>query len=141
MSVINDEGNEAPPLTPGPFANEADSDTDSDVGEEASPRGPRKPKTYHIAHEILSTEQTFVDALKLVFEECYGTIKQANVVAESTLGDIFSDLENIYLLDSRFLQELEERMITWDEHERIGDIVKKYSHFLKMYTLDRKSVV
>ena len=34
-SIINNE-NEAPPLTPGPFANEADSDTDSDVGEEAS---------------------------------------------------------------------------------------------------------
>ena len=34
-SIMNNE-NEAPPLTPGPFANEADSDTDSDVGEEAS---------------------------------------------------------------------------------------------------------
>ncbi|CAH3136738.1 unnamed protein product [Pocillopora meandrina] len=132
-SIINNE-NEAPPLTPGPFANEADSDTDSDVGEEASSKGPPKSKTYYIAHEILSTEQTFVDALKLVFEECYGTIKQANVVADSTLGDIFCDLENIYLLDSRFLQELEERMKTWEEHERIGDIIKKYSHFLKMYT-------
>ena len=31
-------------------------------------QGPPKPKTYHIAHEILSTERTFVDALKLVFE-------------------------------------------------------------------------
>ncbi|RMX53301.1 hypothetical protein pdam_00015255, partial [Pocillopora damicornis] len=66
-SIINNE-NEAPPLTPGPFANEADSDTDSDVGEEASSKGPSKSKTYYIAHEILSTEQTFVDALKLVFE-------------------------------------------------------------------------
>ncbi|XP_073229814.1 uncharacterized protein [Porites lutea] len=118
-----------PPLTPG-----LESDSDSDVGEVETPKGPSKPKTHHIAHEILSTERTFVDALKLVFEECYGTIKTANVVAETVLSDIFRDLENIYLLDSRFLQELEERMATWEEHERIGDIIKKYGHFLKMYT-------
>ena len=31
-------------------------------------KGPAKPKTYYIAHEILTTERTFVDALKLVFE-------------------------------------------------------------------------
>lgn len=31
-------------------------------------KGPPKPKTYYIAHEILTTERTFVDALKLVFE-------------------------------------------------------------------------
>ena len=47
------------------------------------------------------------------FQECYGTIKTAGVVADSVLTDIFRDLENIYLLDSRFLQELEERMATW----------------------------
>ena len=33
-----------------------------------STKGPAKPKTYYIAHEILTTERTFVDALKLVFE-------------------------------------------------------------------------
>ena len=37
-SIINNEDSEVPPLTPGPFANEADSDTDSDVGEDASPK-------------------------------------------------------------------------------------------------------
>ena len=47
------------------------------------------------------------------FQECYGTIKNANVIADAVLGDIFRDLENIYLLDSKFLQELEERMKTW----------------------------
>ena len=35
-------------------------------------QGASKPKTYYIAHEILSTEQTFVDALKLVFEVSWG---------------------------------------------------------------------
>ena len=49
----------------------------------------------------------------LFFQECYGTIKSANVVADAVLADIFRDLENIYLLDSKFLQELEERMETW----------------------------
>lgn len=129
ISIASTEGTMLPPLSP-----RMESDSDSDVGEEEATKGPPKPKTYHIAHEILSTERTFVDALKLVFEECYGTIKSANVVADSVLSDIFRDLENIYLLDSRFLQELEERMVTWEEHERIGDIIKKYGHFLKMYT-------
>ncbi|KAJ7351870.1 FYVE, RhoGEF and PH domain-containing protein 5 [Desmophyllum pertusum] len=133
-SMVNDDDDLPPPLSPGPFGNDMDSDSDSDVGEDAAPKGPPKPKTYHISHEILSTERRFVDALKLVFEECYGTIKSANVVADAVLADIFRDLENIYLLDSKFLQELEERMETWEEHERIGDIIKKYGHFLKMYT-------
>lgn len=130
MSITSNESADQTSLSPG---NDLGSDSDSDV-EQEMPKGPPKPKTYYIAHEILSTEQSFVAALKLVFEECYGTIKTAGVVADSVLTDIFRDLENIYLLDSRFLQELEERMATWEEHERIGDIIKKYGHFLKMYT-------
>ncbi|EDO48232.1 predicted protein, partial [Nematostella vectensis] len=93
-----------------------------------------KKKTYHITHEILSTERTFVESLRLAYEDCYGSVKAAEVVPESTLNEIFKDLGNIYHLDVKFLQELEERMKTWEDHERIGDIVKKYGHFLKMYT-------
>ncbi|XP_048588201.1 titin isoform X2 [Nematostella vectensis] len=98
------------------------------------PTGPPKKKTYHITHEILSTERTFVESLRLAYEDCYGSVKAAEVVPESTLNEIFKDLGNIYHLDVKFLQELEERMKTWEDHERIGDIVKKYGHFLKMYT-------
>lgn len=133
ISIVSSDSAVPALMSPG---NDLESDSDSDVEQNApkGQQGPPKPKTYYIAHEILSTERSFVDALKLVFEECYGTIKAANVVADSVLSDIFRDLENIYLLDSRFLQELEERMVTWEEHERIGDIIKKYGHFLKMYT-------
>lgn len=47
------------------------------------------------------------------FQECYGIIKSVNVIVDVVLGDIFRDLENIYLLDFKFFQELEERMKIW----------------------------
>ncbi|EDO28671.1 predicted protein, partial [Nematostella vectensis] len=48
--------------------------TDSESDDEGlpvsapKPTGPPKKKTYHITHEILSTERTFVEALRLAYE-------------------------------------------------------------------------
>ena len=38
-------------------------------------------------------------------------------------------------MEKRFLKDLEERMQSWDLHQRIGDLVQEYGHFLLMYTV------
>jgi len=139
-------------LPPTAEGEESDSDSDSEEDSTLKERedeekkketkegdGKPKSKLYHIAHEILTTERTFVNALRLVCDEFAVAAKDMYHNDPSSLpkhacSQMFDDIELIYDLDKKFLQELEDRMRDWDSNNRIGDIVRKYGYFLKMYT-------
>lgn len=96
-------------------------------------------KLFYIANEILTTEKSFVCALKLICEDFGGSLKGAmaknsKLLPDGCYSEMFLNIEQIYELDKKFLQELEERMQNWDLHKRIGDLIREYGHFLKMYT-------
>lgn len=121
----------------------SDSDSDSDgyvsLLDEKKVDFQDKSKLFYIAYEILTTEKSFVEALSLICEDFGNPLKQAmernpRLLPEGAYSQMFMNIELIYELDKKFLHDLEERMENWELHKRIGDLVREYGHFLKMYT-------
>ncbi|XP_063613352.1 uncharacterized protein LOC134786636 [Penaeus indicus] len=99
----------------------------------------RKDKAYRIAHELLNTERTYVKVLHLIDQEFQFRVDQENRAHHLFPADIipqmFSNVKSIYKLHHDFLlPQLEERMAQWEQNRRIGDIMKSFAPFLKMYT-------
>nr|XP_047122541.1 uncharacterized protein LOC101234523 isoform X2 [Hydra vulgaris] len=112
--------------------------SDSQSDSEAKNEKPPSRKLFLIAQEILTTERSFVNALKLICEDFKEKVhaalaKNNKFLPEGAFQAIFMNVEQIYELDKKFLKELEERMEKWEHHKRIGDIIRSYSYFLKMY--------
>ncbi|XP_065673737.1 FYVE, RhoGEF and PH domain-containing protein 6 isoform X2 [Hydra vulgaris] len=112
--------------------------SDSQSDNEAKYEKPPGRKLFLIAQEILTTERSFVNALKLICEDFKEKVRAAlaknnKFLPEGAFQSIFMNVEQIYELDKKFLKELEERMEKWEHHKRIGDIIRSYSYFLKMY--------
>jgi FYVE/RhoGEF/PH domain-containing protein 5/6 len=124
-------------------------DDDSDVSTDWDASSPEdddeeekipKSKIYYIAHEILTTERTFVKGLRLLHCDFRQHMMSANtahekqVVTEETMAMILSNVGNLHMLNSELLKELETRMATWDNDPRLGDIFVKRAPFLKLYS-------
>jgi len=102
----------------------------------ALPDSGSKDRRTRIATEILSTERTYMDGLKWLTEEYKPALLKLHeeVVNETTIKKIFSNLEIILNLNKTLLSELETRMKTWDsEKTSIGDLFKGLAPYLKMY--------
>ncbi|XP_047382934.1 FYVE, RhoGEF and PH domain-containing protein 3 isoform X1 [Sciurus carolinensis] len=119
-------------------------EADSDVGEEPDPaRGEEDiglaqcsdpQKLFHIAQELLHTEETYVRRLHLLDQVFCTTLRKAGIPSEVTTG-IFSNISSIYRFHGQFLLPELQRRITeeWDTNPRLGDILQKLAPFLKMY--------
>ncbi|XP_055483738.1 FYVE, RhoGEF and PH domain-containing protein 6 [Psammomys obesus] len=99
-----------------------------------------KSKVYHIAKEIMSSEKVFVDVLKLLHIDFRGAVARASrqlgkpVIEDRILNQILYYLPQLYELNRDLLKELEERMLSWTEQQRIADIFVKKGPYLKMYS-------
>jgi len=99
-------------------------------------------RSYLIAKELLTTERHYVAKLHLIDQVFHFKIDQenrsSNLFSADTLTNIFSNVKSIYKFHAEFLlPQLAERMEKWHsspEHQRIGDIMLRYSPFLIMYT-------
>ncbi|XP_045118283.1 FYVE, RhoGEF and PH domain-containing protein 4-like isoform X3 [Portunus trituberculatus] len=99
----------------------------------------RKDKAYRIALELLHTERTYVKVLHLIDQEFQFRVDNENRAHHMFPPDVilhmFSNIKSIYKLHHDFLlPQLEERMAQWEHNRRIGDIMKNFAPFLKMYT-------
>nr|XP_045599519.1 uncharacterized protein LOC123758831 [Procambarus clarkii] len=99
----------------------------------------RKDKAYRIAHELLHTERTYVKVLHLIDQEFQFRVDHENrahhMFPHDVIPHMFSNVKSIYKLHHDFLlPQLEERMAQWEQNRRIGDIMKSFAPFLKMYT-------
>ncbi|XP_071546312.1 uncharacterized protein [Panulirus ornatus] len=99
----------------------------------------RKDKAYRIAHELLHTERTYVKVLHLIDQEFQFRVDHENrahhMFPHDVIPHMFSNVKSIYKLHHDFLlPQLEERMAQWERNRRIGDIMKSFAPFLKMYT-------
>lgn len=100
-----------------------------------------KSKVHHIAKEIMSSEKVFVDVLKLLHIDFRGAVAHASrqlgkpVIEDRILNQILYYLPQLYELNRDLLKELEERMLSWAEQQRIADIFVKKGPYLKMYSM------
>lgn len=100
----------------------------------------RKSKKYCIARELMTSEQVFVDVLKLLNEDFRAVVFHANnrngqkVIPEMVLDHILRYLPQLQNLNQDLLKDLTERIERWDEVGRISDVIVKKGPFLKLYS-------
>ncbi|KAJ8002631.1 hypothetical protein DPEC_G00160890 [Dallia pectoralis] len=103
-------------------------------------RAAMKSKTVHIAREIMSSENVFVNVLKLLHVDFRDAVVKASppggkpVVEERVLNQILYYLPQLYELNQDLLRELEERVEHWESHGRLADVFVKKGPYLKMYS-------
>ncbi|XP_013775232.1 FYVE, RhoGEF and PH domain-containing protein 4-like [Limulus polyphemus] len=94
---------------------------------------------HKIALEILTTERTYVSILYLLDQVFAFRVDQENrahpMFSQEVVTQMFSNLKPLYKLHHDFLlPQLKERLEKWETERRIGDIMKNFAPFLKMYT-------
>ena len=108
------------------------------IDEGADPPVERKKK---IAMELLETEERYVERLELLNIKFRNFIVSANeqqrdkpVLTELAVKQIFSNVHQIHQLNQTLLEQLRDRLKSWDEDPRLGDIMIRIAPFLKLYS-------
>ncbi|XP_029034160.1 FYVE, RhoGEF and PH domain-containing protein 4-like isoform X1 [Osmia bicornis bicornis] len=99
----------------------------------------KRKKARQVAEELLATEKNYVNVLRLIDQVFQFKVDQENrahpMFPPETVQHMFSNIKSIYKFHHDFLlPQLEERMENWESDPRIGDIMKNFAPFLKMYT-------
>ncbi|XP_045544447.1 FYVE, RhoGEF and PH domain-containing protein 6 [Salmo salar] len=125
---------------------EDDESSSSSKGEPEKPEereagsGAKRNKIVHIAREIMSSENVFVNVLKLLHIDFRDAVAKASrpsgkpIIEEAILNQILYYLPQLYELNQDLLRELEDRVAQWDKHGRLADIFVKKGPYLKMYS-------
>ncbi|XP_069692894.1 FYVE, RhoGEF and PH domain-containing protein 2-like [Periplaneta americana] len=100
---------------------------------------PRREKAFRIAMELLTTERSYVAVLHLIDQIFHFRVDQENrahnMFPQEMIPQMFSNIKSIYQFHHDFLlPQLEVRMTNWDQEGKIGDIMKNFAPFLKLYT-------
>eukprot|EP01122_Echinamoeba_exundans_P008896 TRINITY_DN302_c0_g3_i1.p1 TRINITY_DN302_c0_g3~~TRINITY_DN302_c0_g3_i1.p1 ORF type:complete len:1771 (-),score=520.87 TRINITY_DN302_c0_g3_i1:72-5384(-) len=105
----------------------------------ASGKGDLDHRT-RVALEVLDTEQSYVLGLTVLLENYLKPLlkycKVEPKIAEADVTKIFADgsLEGIFVLNTKLVEQLEERLAMWHEKEELGDIFDKFAPLLKPYS-------
>ncbi|XP_027761677.1 FYVE, RhoGEF and PH domain-containing protein 5 isoform X2 [Empidonax traillii] len=113
----------------------SDEEQRSSEDEEISPGDPSlinkkegQSRAYLIAQELMSSEKVYVEMLQLLNMDFYeGILKvlgedDENEQEEVKLRHSLSELPEIYELHQDILGELEERVLKWEEHQKVADV-------------------
>lgn len=117
---------------------ERDGEDSSNISEVSVKR--KQKKIFYIAREIMTSEEAFVDALKLLNVDFKMAVDAANkqknmaVLPDDSLAQILNHLPQLQHLNENLLMELKDRIENWDKHEKIADIIVKMGPFLKLYS-------
>jgi hypothetical protein len=95
-------------------------------------------RRYFIVGEMLTTERSYVAGLEEgVNKYLRPLLEAAKQKAPNSVEDVktvFSVMEHLLPLNQSLLTSLEERVLSWSQSARIGDVIGKFAPFLKMYT-------
>ncbi|NWR76502.1 FGD5 protein, partial [Centropus unirufus] len=113
----------------------SDEEQKSSEDEESTPGDPSlinkkegQSRAYLIAQELMSSEKAYVEMLQLLRTDFYeGVLKvfgeeDENEQEEVKLKQGLNELPEIYELHQDILGELEERVLKWEEHQKVADI-------------------
>ncbi|CAL8117441.1 unnamed protein product [Orchesella dallaii] len=106
---------------------------------EELPVTPEHKKCYKVANELLTTERTYVKILHLIDQIFHFRVDQENRVQQmfstEIITQMFCNIKSLYQLHhDHLLPQLEKRLKNWEDDPRIGDIMKDFAPFLKMYS-------
>ncbi|KFP92218.1 FYVE, RhoGEF and PH domain-containing protein 5, partial [Apaloderma vittatum] len=113
----------------------SDEEQRSSEDEESSPSDPSlinkkegQSRAYLIAQELMSSEKVYVEMLQLLCMDFYEGILKVlgeegeNEQEENKLKQGLSELPEIYELHQDIMGELEERVLKWEEHQKVADV-------------------
>ncbi|NWU67596.1 FGD5 protein, partial [Pterocles burchelli] len=113
----------------------SDEEQKSSEDDESSPGDPSlnnkkegQSRAYLIAQELMSSEKVYVEMLQLLRMDFYeGILKvlgeeDENEQEEVKLKQALSELPEIYELHQDILEALEERVLKWEEHQKVADV-------------------
>ena len=98
-------------------------------------------KVFYIAKEIMTSEKTYVDVLKLINIDFRDFVQKARLESKSgILPDhdfvkLFSNLPELMMLNEDLLRDFEDRVANWDRLKKIADVIIKKGPYLKLYTV------
>ena len=91
-------------------------------------------KRFNVAHEILDTEQRYVRSLQQCIENHMKALRNNyTILNKSTVDALFSNIQEVYLHNRRFLKMLEDKMEGWNDQCCLGDL---FCTFFVGYTKD-----
>ncbi|XP_066283828.1 FYVE, RhoGEF and PH domain-containing protein 2-like [Branchiostoma lanceolatum] len=105
------------------------------VAAEPEEEGPPRSPIHKVAYEMLTSERSYVAKLHLLDQVFCKQLEETNIPADVVRG-IFSHVKPIYQFHHDFLlPQLEDRMKEWaeDKNKKIGDLMKNFAPFLKLY--------
>ncbi|EFA79670.1 pleckstrin domain-containing protein [Heterostelium album PN500] len=87
------------------------------------------------AKEILTTERTYCDNMKILVEVFIDPLKAGEGgISKDSATILCSNLSDILLVSIELLNRLEAKLAEWSNTQRIGDVFLTLIPFLKMYT-------
>ena len=95
----------------------------------------------NVIEEIISTEQTYVDDLKMIIEVFIMPLRLRNAISLEDCSTIFGNIETLYNCNNILLNSLLEKKLllptnkSEDEALSIGNVFSKIVPFLKMYNI------
>ena len=123
-----------------------DEDYEDESGEEhmiqdevLTPEVKKQRKILMVAKEILSSEQVYVDILKMItvdfkeFVERKSKEAKKEIIPQEKFDKIFSNIPQILMFNTSLLSEFKDRIDNWDSNKKIADILVKNGPFLKLY--------
>uniref|UniRef100_A0A3Q2U3H3 FYVE, RhoGEF and PH domain containing 5 n=1 Tax=Gallus gallus TaxID=9031 RepID=A0A3Q2U3H3_CHICK len=85
-----------------------------------------QPRASLIAQELMSSEKAYVEMLQLLRMDLYeGILKALGEEDEQEVVELkqgLSELPEMYELHQEILGELEERVLKWEEHQKVADV-------------------
>ena len=100
----------------------------------------RERKLHLCAREIMTTESTFVDCLKLINVEFRDFVEKRirdtgrDIIPLEDFRKIFKHLPQLLAFNENLLTDFQDRVENWDSNKKIADVIVKKGPFLRLYT-------
>ncbi|XP_061474430.1 FYVE, RhoGEF and PH domain-containing protein 5 isoform X3 [Rhineura floridana] len=95
-------------------------------------------RAHLIAQELVSSEKVYVEMLRLLQMDFYEAVLKVlgdddgNDYEEAKLKNGLNEIPEIYKLHQEILEELEEKVLNWEDHQKVADIflsrVSRFGH-------------
>eukprot|EP00727_Mastigamoeba_balamuthi_P000364 m51a1_g10324 hypothetical protein (905) ;mRNA; f:55053-60252 len=87
------------------------------------------------AMEILSSEKKYLEQLCIITDQFMSPLpRDESVLTMAEIKLIFSDVAVIRAVSESVLESLQDRMLAWHHHQKIGDLFCEISDYLRVYT-------